>query len=254
MERSRSLHRRAPARRARLRSPPWLVAIVMTWPLAAGFGIARPHAELRRRTVRHLERRLGRAHADDESRAACTTPTSSTRTGRRSRSPRPTSARARSAIPAWLVTRNPWPRTTRSCWSRSAASVVFMWLLARRLTGDAAAACTAAVLFAFCPYVFSHTAHIQLLMTGGDSAVACSMFHRLVDAPSPARGVALGLALAAQALSCAYYGISRADHRLRHARSRVDAPPLALDRILDRDRVGRRGVDRASSCRSSFRS
>ena len=31
--------------------------------------------------------------------------------------------------------------------------------------------------------------------------------HRLADAPSPRRGVALGAALALQALACAYYGI-----------------------------------------------
>ncbi len=82
-----------------------------------------------------------------------------------------------------------------------------MWLLARRLTGDSAAACTAAVLFAFCPYVFAHTAHIQLMMIAG-IPLCLLLFHRLVDAPSPARGVALGAALAAQALFCAYYGIS----------------------------------------------
>jgi hypothetical protein len=33
------------------------------------------------------------------------------------------------------------------------------------------------------------------------------MVHRVADAPSPGRGVALGAALAAQALGCAYYGI-----------------------------------------------
>ena len=63
------------------------------------------------------------------------------------------------------------------------------------------------MLFAFCPYVFSHTAHIQLLMVAG-IPLCLLAFHRLVDAPSPARGVALGLALAAQAMSCAYYGVS----------------------------------------------
>ncbi len=72
--------------------------------------------------------------------------------------------------------------------------------------GDGGAAATAAVLFAFCPYVFSHTAHIQLLMVGG-IPLCLLLFHRLVDAPSPARGLALGVALAAQALSCAYYGV-----------------------------------------------
>jgi hypothetical protein len=86
-------------------------------------------------------------------------------------------------------------------------SVIGTWLLVRRLTGDGAAAATSAVLFAFCPYVFAHTAHVQLMMIGG-IPLCLLMFHRIVDHPSPGRGVALGLALALQALACAYYGIS----------------------------------------------
>jgi hypothetical protein len=81
-----------------------------------------------------------------------------------------------------------------------------MWLFARRLTGDGWAAATSAVLFAFCPFLFSHTAHIQLLMAAG-LPLSLLMIHRLADAPSARSGVALGVALAAQALGCAYYGI-----------------------------------------------
>ena len=43
-------------------------------------------------------------------------------------------------------------------------------------------------------------------MAGG-IPLAMLALHRLADAPSPGRGVVLGLALAAQALACAYYGI-----------------------------------------------
>jgi hypothetical protein len=111
------------------------------------------------------------------------------------------------AVPVWAATRNPFAAHNSVVLFAFAASVVFMWLLVRRLTGDGGAAATSAVLFAFCPYVFSHTAHIQLLMVAG-IPLCLLAFHRLVDAPSPARGVALGLALAAQALSCAYYGVS----------------------------------------------
>jgi hypothetical protein len=75
------------------------------------------------------------------------------------------------------------------------------------LTGDAAAAVTSAVLFAFCPYVFAHTAHIQLLMTAG-IPLSLLAFHRLVDAPSATRGLELGLALGVQGLCCSYYGVS----------------------------------------------
>jgi hypothetical protein len=111
------------------------------------------------------------------------------------------------AVPVWAATRNPFAAHNSVVLFAFSASVAFMWLLVRRLTGDGGAAATAAVLFAFCPYVFAHTAHIQLLMVAG---IPLSMlaFHRLVDQPSAARGAALGLALAAQAMSCAYYGVS----------------------------------------------
>ena len=111
------------------------------------------------------------------------------------------------AVPAWIATRNPFAAHNVVVLFAFAASVVFTWLLARRLTGDGPAAATAAALFAFCPYVFAHTAHIQLLMIAG-IPMCMLAFHRLVDAPSPGRGVVLGVALAVLALSSAYYGIS----------------------------------------------
>jgi hypothetical protein len=110
-------------------------------------------------------------------------------------------------IPAWLATGNAIAAHNTVVLFAFTSSVVFTWLLARRLTGDPAAAATAAAIYAFCPYVFTHTAHIQLLMIGGIPLCLLAL-HRLVDDPSPARGVALGLALAVQALCCAYYGIS----------------------------------------------
>ena len=111
------------------------------------------------------------------------------------------------AVPVWVATKNPFASHNSVVLFAFALSVVGAWLLARRLTHDSAASATAAVLFAFCPYVFSHTAHIQLLLVGG-IPICLLLFHRLADAPSPARGLALGVALAAQALSCAYYGVS----------------------------------------------
>ena len=81
-----------------------------------------------------------------------------------------------------------------------------MWLLARRLTGSAGAAAVAAVLYAFCPYFFAHTPHIQLLM-GGGVPIGLLLIYGIAEAPSVARGAALGVALAVQALACAYYGI-----------------------------------------------
>jgi hypothetical protein len=109
-------------------------------------------------------------------------------------------------LPAWWLTRNPETAHNVVVLFTFAASVVTMWLFARRLTGDGWAAATPAVLFAFCPFLFSHTAHIQLLMAAG-LPLSLLMVHRVADAPSPGTGIGLGLALAAQALGCAYYGI-----------------------------------------------
>jgi hypothetical protein len=111
------------------------------------------------------------------------------------------------AVPVWLATKNAFAAHNSVVLMAFVLSFAFTWLLVRRLTGDAGAAATAAVLFAFCPYVFSHTAHIQLLMTAG-IPLSLIAFHRLVDSPSPARGLSLGLALAVQGLFCAYYGVS----------------------------------------------
>jgi hypothetical protein len=80
------------------------------------------------------------------------------------------------------------------------------YALARHLTGHRGGAAVAAVGFAFCPYVFSHTAHIQLLMTAG-LPYSLLALHRFVERQTAGRAAALGLALAAQALSCGYYGI-----------------------------------------------
>ena len=110
------------------------------------------------------------------------------------------------AVPAWSVTRNPYAAFNVVVLFSFAASVVTTFYLVRYLTGDSRAALVAGVLYAFCPYLFAHTAHIQLLMAAG-IPLSMLMLHRLVDAPSVGRGVLLGVTLAAQALSCAYYGI-----------------------------------------------
>jgi hypothetical protein len=109
-------------------------------------------------------------------------------------------------VPAWLLTHNAYAAHSSAVLFAFASTFVGMWLLARRLSGDSASAGVAAVLFAFCPYFYSHTAHIQLLMAGG---IPLSMLavHRLADAPTLSRGVQLGAALAVQALACAYYGV-----------------------------------------------
>jgi hypothetical protein len=127
-------------------------------------------------------------------------------------------------MPVYWMTRNPWLTENVVLLFGFTSAYLAAFLLLRHLTGDAAAAAVAAVLYAFCPYVFSHLSHIQLLMTGGVPLAMLAM-HRFADevvrAPSDPldadrdrftralrrRSLWLGLALTAQALSCAYYGI-----------------------------------------------
>jgi hypothetical protein len=138
-------------------------------------------------------------------------------------------------VPAYWLSRNPWLTLNVVLIFGFSSGFVCAYLLLRYLTGDRRASAAGAIVYAFCPYVMSHLAHIQLLMTGG-IPLSLLMLHRVADAVSFSlkaeatgedlkvasavqpvasafrrkilfRGVALGLALAAQALSCAYYGI-----------------------------------------------
>ena len=109
-------------------------------------------------------------------------------------------------IPGWILTGNPYVTHNSALTFAFATSAIGMWLLARRLTGSAGAAAVAAVLYAFCPYFFAHTPHIQLLM-GGGIPIGLLLIYGIAETPSIARGAALGVALAVQALACAYYGI-----------------------------------------------
>ena len=112
--------------------------------------------------------------------------------------------------PAWWLTRNPWLTLNVVLLFGFASSFACTYFLLRYLTGSRVGALCGGIVYAFCPYVFSHLSHIQLLMTGG-IPLSMLMLHRLVDAGGASRvsrkSVALGLALAAQALSCAYYGV-----------------------------------------------
>jgi hypothetical protein len=81
-----------------------------------------------------------------------------------------------------------------------------MYYLCRDISGDRRASAPSAVAFAFCPYLFGHLPHIQLLMTAG-IPLSLLAFHRLLLDPRPARGVWLGLAMTAQAYGCGYYSV-----------------------------------------------
>jgi hypothetical protein len=111
------------------------------------------------------------------------------------------------AIPVyWLSGGNPYAAHNSVVLVSFVLSAAGMYYLARHLTGDRRAAAVSAACFAFCPYLFAHTAHIQLLMTAG-LPFSMLAFHRLADRPSPRRGAVLGAVMAAQAFSCGYYGV-----------------------------------------------
>ncbi len=110
------------------------------------------------------------------------------------------------ALPVWLLTQNPHAAHNSVVLLSFVVSFIGMYALATYLAASRAAGMVAGVLFAFCPFVFARTAHIQLLMVGG--LPWCMLaFHRLADRPGSGRGVTLGLLIWAQALSCSYYGI-----------------------------------------------
>jgi hypothetical protein len=110
------------------------------------------------------------------------------------------------AVPVWAATRNPFAAHNFVVLLAFTLAAAGMYFLARYVTGDPRAAAVSAVCYPFCPYVFAHMAHIQLLMTAG-LPVAMLCFHRVADRPTLARGMVLGVALAAQALACGYYGV-----------------------------------------------
>jgi hypothetical protein len=109
-------------------------------------------------------------------------------------------------LPAYLLTGNPYATHNLSMLLGIGLAFIGAYALARSLTRDTGAAIVAAIGFAFCPFLFARTAHIQLMIFFG-LPVAMLAMHRLVDAPSMGRGAALGLSLAIQALACGYYGI-----------------------------------------------
>jgi hypothetical protein len=109
-------------------------------------------------------------------------------------------------IPVYLATQNPFTTHNTVVLLGFIFSFLSAYGLAAYLTGNRGAAVLCAIAYAYCPYVFARTAHVQLLMTFGIPLALLAM-HRLIDRPTLPRGGALALALIAQTLSCAYYGI-----------------------------------------------
>jgi hypothetical protein len=106
----------------------------------------------------------------------------------------------------WLSGGNPYAAHNFAMLVGFILTATGTYYLVRHLTGDRRAAVVSAIGFAFCPYVFGHTSHIQLLMTSG-LPFSMLAFHRLVDGPTLGRGAALGIAMAGQAIFCGYYGV-----------------------------------------------
>lgn len=110
------------------------------------------------------------------------------------------------AVPAYWFNRNPYSALNVAYLLGLVMAFIGMYMLARRLSGSRGGALVAAILFTFCPFLFAHTAHIQLVMIGPLPFVLLAL-HELADRPVWSRALLLGVALAVQALFCAYWGV-----------------------------------------------
>ncbi|MCC7123612.1 MAG: hypothetical protein IT178_02100 [Acidobacteria bacterium] len=108
--------------------------------------------------------------------------------------------------PVWALTQNPYTTHNVVVFASFLIAFAGAYYLTRYLTQSREAAVVAAVIFAFSPFTFARTAHIQLLFTGGIPFCLLA-FHRFVDRHTIGRAVTLGVLLWLQALACAYYGI-----------------------------------------------
>src|SRR2546422_1662220 len=96
------------------------------------------------------------------------------------------------AVPVYWWTRNPYAAHNFVMLLSFVLSATGTYYLVRYLTRSRRAAVISAICFAYCPFVFAHLPHIQLLMTAG-LPFSMLAFHRLADSPTPGRGAALGL-------------------------------------------------------------
>ena len=110
------------------------------------------------------------------------------------------------ALPVYWLTRNPYAAFNSALLVSFVLSGLGTYCLVRYLVHDRRAAFVSGICFAFCPYLFGHVPHIQLLMTAGLPFTLLA-FHQLVDAPSTSRALKLGLAMTVQTFLCAYYGV-----------------------------------------------
>lgn len=109
-------------------------------------------------------------------------------------------------VPAYLITKSPYATHNSVVLMGFIFSFLTAYALAHYLTRHTAASILCGIAFAYCPFIFARTAHIQLLMTFG-LPWAMLFMHRLIDRPNWLNAISLGLILVIQALACAYYGI-----------------------------------------------
>jgi hypothetical protein len=86
------------------------------------------------------------------------------------------------------------------------SSALALFVLVRRLTGSAAAAVVAAIIFAFAPYRFEHYHHMELQWTAWMPLTFWAM-HRTLESGRWLHGLQAGAFVALQMLSSVYYGI-----------------------------------------------
>lgn len=111
------------------------------------------------------------------------------------------------AIPAWILTGgNPYAAYNSVAIMAFALAALCAYLLARTVGASRFGAAITALIYGYSPYMLAHIPHIQLLMTFGP-ALSLAALHRFIAAPTTRRAVALGAALTVTGLSCAYYGI-----------------------------------------------
>ncbi|HUR20631.1 MAG TPA: hypothetical protein VMZ90_07475 [Vicinamibacterales bacterium] len=110
------------------------------------------------------------------------------------------------AVPVWLATKNPYASFNFVVLLAFAGAALSAFLLVRVLGGSRLGGTIAGLIYGFSPYMFAHIPHIQLLMTFGP-ALSMAAMHHFTKVPSLRRGLLLGLALAVTGLACAYYGV-----------------------------------------------
>ncbi len=87
-----------------------------------------------------------------------------------------------------------------------ATSAWAMYVLARRLTADRAAAFLAAIVFSAAPYRIAHIGHLELEWVAW-MPISLLLLHKLLDEPRLRDGILLGVTVAAQTFCSIYYGI-----------------------------------------------